>query len=125
MTTYQADIHVYFTNDSSQICQVSFVKQYGPTVVGKGIEFHRQDNYDNNPTSNFTYTLQGQQLVVKAESYRTFINLTLSQQLKCNLNLYSVFGGITVHSPQSNGTIQSSNIASKWGYVNTNQDGGN
>jgi hypothetical protein len=124
VTTYQADIQVYFTNYTNQVCQVSFVKQYGPTVVGKGIEFHSQDNYNNFPVSNFSYSLQDQQILVHAESYRTFVNVTLSQNLKCNLNLYSVFGGITVHMPPSNGSIQSSTIASKWGYAHTLQGGG-
>ena len=121
VTTMQADIWVYFTNDNSQICQVAFVRQYGPTEVGRGSEFHSKSNYDGQPANNFNYSVQNDQVIVLADSYRTLVNITLNQNLKYNLDFFTYFGGITINNPQGVTSIQSSNFTSQWGYVHNPQ----
>ena len=120
--TLQADIRVYFTDDDSKICQVAFIKQYGPTAVGRAFEFHPKNNYDRQPANNFNYIIQDGQVIVYADSYRTLVNVTLNQNLKYNLTCFSYFGGITISSSPEITSIQSSNLTSQWGYVQTLQN---
>jgi hypothetical protein len=122
VNTMQGDIRVYFTDDNSQICQVAFVKQYGPATVGRGTEFHPPNAYDSQPANNFNYTAQDGQVTVYADSYRTLVNITLNENLKYNLNFFTYFGGITIHTPPEATTIQSTNLTSQWGYVQTLQN---
>ncbi|MCW4000194.1 MAG: hypothetical protein NWE93_08135 [Candidatus Bathyarchaeota archaeon] len=114
VNTNQADIHVYFTEDTTKICQVSFIKQYGPTIVSSRAEYHPNGTYDNEPANNFNYTVQGQQLLVYVDCYSTLVNVTLSQNYSYNLNLFSYFGWITVHDSSS---IQAGNYTTQWGHV--------
>jgi hypothetical protein len=117
VNTLEGDIRVYFTDDNSQICQIAFVKEYGPVQIGRSFEFHSKSNYNDEPASVFNYTIEKQQVNITAISRTTLVNITLNQNLRCNLNFFTYFGGIKIIAPPGVDSIQSTNLTSKWGYV--------
>ena len=117
VNTLDGKINLHFTNNDSQICQISFVKQYGPIAEDNGWEYRSQSTYQYEPASIFNYTTENEQANVTAISSRIMIDITLNPNLKYNLNFYSVFGDITINVPPGSQSIQTSNLGSKYGSV--------
>ena len=111
------DIKLYFTNDDAQICHVAFVKEYGPIVSSRSAEYHSQSNYDSEPASGFNYTIENGEANITASSYTTLVNITVNQNLKLNLNLYTYFGDIIVEVPPTVNSIQTMNLTSQIGDI--------
>jgi hypothetical protein len=117
VNTLDGDIRLHFGDNDSQICQISFVKQYGDVQVGRGVEYRSQGTYGSEPANIFNYTIEGGQANITAISSMITIYITVNPNLKYNLNFYTVFGGITIDRAPNGQTIQSTNLTSKWGYV--------
>jgi hypothetical protein len=122
VNTLEGDIRLYFTNDDSQICHIAFIKEYGLVTVGRGSSYHSKSNYDAEPASGFNYSIENSQANITASSYSTLVNITLSQNLKYNLNFFTYFGVISINVPSGVNSIQSTNATSRWGYVQTLQE---
>ena len=113
------DIKLYFTDDDTQICHVAFVKEYGPIIASKSAEYHYQSYYDSEPATSFDYTMENGQVNINASSYTVLVNITVNQNLKLNLDLYTYFGDITVEASPTANNIQTMNLTSQLGTVNT------
>jgi hypothetical protein len=113
------DIKVYFTDDDAQICHIAFVKEYGPIISDRGAEYHSQSYYDSEPATSFNYTIENREVNITAASYTVLVNITVKQNLKLNLNLYTYFGDITVEAPPTVNNIQTMNLTSQLGTVKT------
>ena len=118
VNTLEGDIRFHFTDNDSQICQVAFVKQYGNVQVGRGTEYRNQATYESEPAGIFNYTIEKEQTNITAIASRITVDITVNPNLKYNLNFYTVFGVITIDNPPNSQTIQTTNLTSKWGYVN-------
>ena len=116
------DIKVYFTDDDEQICHIAFVKEYGPIISDKSSEYRSQSHYDSEPATSFNYTIENREVNVTSASYTVLVNITVNQNLKLNLDLYTRFGDITVEAPPKDNSIQTMNLTSQYGTVKT---GGN
>jgi hypothetical protein len=117
VSTLQGNIMLTFNNDSNQVCHIAFVKEYGPVAMGNGVQFISKTNYNRYESpSNFSYTTLNGKTNITATSNAALVTITLNENYKVNLTLFSYFGGITVNISGSH-DILSISAHSKWGYV--------
>ncbi|MGD0405635.1 MAG: hypothetical protein ABSB10_03170 [Candidatus Bathyarchaeia archaeon] len=117
VNSMEGDIRIYFTNDSTQICHIAFVKEYGPIISDRGAQYNTKSNYDTEPASFFNYTIENGKANITARSYTTLVNITVNQNLKYDLNFFTYFGEIRVYVPPGVNSVHSTNLASRWGDV--------
>ncbi len=61
VSTLQGNIKLYFNNDTTNLCHIDFVKEYGPVSVGPGMQYISKsgyNDYESPSTFNFT-TING------------------------------------------------------------------
>jgi hypothetical protein len=117
VNSVEGDIRLYFTNDSTQICHIAFVKEYGSIISDRGAQYNTKSSYDNEPASVFNYTIENGEADITARSYTTLVNITVNQNLKYNLDFFTYFGEIRVYVPPGVNSVQSTNLTSRWGDV--------
>lgn len=114
----EGGINLYFNDNSSEVCEIQFVKEYGIVTVGKGTQYNGPSTYDNEPASVFYYSISNNELYVIADSYTTLMNITVNENLIGNFSLYTYFGNIAVDIPSNVHTVQTLNTTSILGTVN-------
>jgi hypothetical protein len=118
VSTIQGNIRLSFNNDTTQLCQIEFVKEYGLVSMGRGSQYISKSDYNEYESpSNFNYTTLNGETNITATSNAALVIITLNENYKVNLNLFSYFGGITLNISKGSQNVQSTNAASKWGYV--------
>jgi len=116
--TVEGDINLYFTDNSSEVCNVQYVKEYGVVRVGLSTGFNGPSAYDNEPAPVFYYSVSNSEAYVIADSFSTVMNITVNENLIGNFSLYTYYGDITVYVPQNVNTVQTLNLTSILGNVN-------
>jgi len=112
------NINLYFTSNSSEVCEIQYLKEYGIVTVGRGVQYNGPSAYDNEPASVFYYSVNNRELYVIADSYTTVMNITVNENLIGNFSLYTYFGNIAVDVPPNVHTVQTLNTTSILGIVN-------
>jgi len=115
--TLEGDVKIYFVKDSTTICHIDFTKEYGAVAQGSGYQFHDKNAYDGEPATTFNYTVANGEANITAIASTVLVNITLSQNYRYNLNVFTYFGGITLYYPTDHGIVQATNFTSRWGYV--------
>ena len=114
----EGDIKLYFTDNSSVVCNVQYVKQYGVVRVGMGTGYNGPSAYDSEPAPIFYYSINNSEAYVIANSYSTLMNITVNENLIGNFSLYTYYGDITIYVPPNVNTLQTLNTTSILGNVN-------
>ena len=114
----EGDVRLYFVDNSSEVCNIQYLKEYGLVTVGTGTDYNGPSAYANETAPVFYYYVTNGVLYVIADSFTTVMNITVNRNLLGNFSLYTYFGDVSADVPPDVSTVQTLNLTSIQGTVN-------